>query len=530
MKDLQKRKVVMGRSMQLGHCVCNPKKPCPCDIFREKDICPCAGERLDPPSGPVRLTEMVEYAGCASKIDAATLKSVLRGLPFLDDPRVLIGVPAGDDAGVYRIADDLAIVQTVDVFSPSVDDPYTFGQIAAANSLSDIYAMGGRPITALSIVGFPIRTVPDDVMHQILRGGIDKMTEAGVPVIGGHSINDKEVKAGFAVTGLIHPDKIAANAGALPGDLLVLTKPLGTGVMAFASQIGRAPKGGPEAAARSMARLNDRAAKLMIEFDAHACTDVTGFGLAGHLSAMAAASGVDVEIQGDDLPTFPGVLECLAEGIFSGAVERNRESFGESLKAGENVPQPLVDLCFDPQTSGGLLLAVSESVAEKLLGRLKEEGIIEAAIIGKALGKGTGRIALRSNVSPLPLGEGLGVRACQKTTQTNNKNIPQPESNTMECCSHQPESAQNAGASEIQKKFLDFLQAANAPGTLDKKTKQAITIALSVHARCEPCVKSHLKKARDLGFSQDEIDEAAWLAISFGGSPTMVFYQGLRNS
>ena len=166
---------------------------------------------------------------------------MLKGLPFYDDPRVLVGAPAGDDAGVYKLNDELALVQTVDVFTPSVDDPYTFGQIAAANSLSDVYAMGGRPITALSIVGYPIRTMPDDAMHQILRGGVDKMTEAGVPVVGGHSINDKEIKAGFAVTGIVHPDKIVTNAGARPGDRLILTKPLGTGILAFAAQIGRAP-------------------------------------------------------------------------------------------------------------------------------------------------------------------------------------------------------------------------------------------------------------------------------------------------
>ncbi|MHC4178272.1 MAG: selenide, water dikinase SelD, partial [Planctomycetota bacterium] len=182
-KDLEKRKRVMQRSMQLGHCICDPKKACPCDVLRERDICPCAGERLEGPSGPIRLTSLVERPGCASKIDQAALQQVLDGLPAPDDPRVLVGVPAGDDAGVFRLNGDVALVQTVDVFSPSVDDPYVFGQIAAANSLSDVYAMGGRPITALSIVGFPIRTVPDDVMHQILRGGVDKMAEAGVPVI-----------------------------------------------------------------------------------------------------------------------------------------------------------------------------------------------------------------------------------------------------------------------------------------------------------------------------------------------------------
>ncbi len=497
MKDPAKRKKVMARSMQLGHCICNPKKPCPCDVFREKDLCPCAGEREEAPAGPVRLMELVEYAGCASKIDAAMLKSALSGLPFLNDPRVLVGAPAGDDAGVYKIADDLALVQTVDVFAPSVDDPYTFGQIAAANSLSDIYAMGGRPVTALSIIGFPIRRVPENVMREILRGGIDKMTEAGVPVIGGHSINDNEVKAGFAVTGLIHPDRIAANAGAQPGDRLILTKPLGTGVIAFAAQIGRAPDGGSEAAAKSMARLNDRAAKLMLEFHAHACTDVTGFGLAGHLGAMAAASKVDVELFGDDLPLLPGVAQCLREGILSGAVERNRESFGEMIAADENVPQSLVDLCFDPQTSGGLLIVVPEPAASTLLSRLHDEGMPEAAIIGEVTAFGSGRVRLRTRRSPLSPEKGMGARTeCCEPAINNN---PRQEMNNMDCCAHQnesisPRSDESGNVAAIQRKFADFVQTANAPGALDGKTKRAVAIALSVHARCEPCVKSHIKR------------------------------------
>ena len=295
---------------------------------------------------------------------------------------------------MYRLDDDVALVQTVNVFSPSADDPYTFGQIAAANSLSDVYAMGGRPITALSIVGFPLHTLPTDALHEILRGGIDKMAEAGVAVVGGHSINDAEVKAGFAVTGLIHPERIVTNAAAQPGDCLILTKPLGTGIITFAAQIGRAPAGATESAARSMAALNRDAARLMIECNAHACTDVTGFGLMGHLGAMAAASGVDVEIVWDDLPLLPGVLECLAEGIASGAVERNRESSSDCLVAGDGVQPAMLDLCFDPQTSGGLLIAVPASAADDLLGRLHAAGVTEAAVIGKVVGAGSGRVTL----------------------------------------------------------------------------------------------------------------------------------------
>jgi selenide,water dikinase len=524
MKDLAKRKRVMARSMRLGHCICNAKKSCPCDIFQQHDVCPCAGESLDGQAGPVHLMSMVQSAGCASKIDKATLSRVLEGLPFLDDPRVLVGAPAGDDAGVYRLDDDLALVQTVDVFSPSADDPYTFGQIAAANSLSDVYAMGGRPITALSIVGFPLHTVPTDALHEILRGGIDKMTEAGVPVVGGHSINDSEIKAGFAVTGLIHPDKIVTNAGARPGDCLILTKPLGTGIMTFAAQIGRAPAGAAEAAARSMAALNRDAAKLMIECDAHACTDVTGFGLMGHLGAMAAASGVDVEIVWDDLPLLPGVLECLAQGIASGAVERNRESSGHCLVAGDDVQPPMLDLCFDPQTSGGLLIAVAASVADDLLGRLHTAGVAEAAVIGKVVGPGSGRVVVRTD----------GRRPVLSPSNLEQQPIAR-EANNMACCESNHPSDQSpgsvaSGVTAAERKFQEFLLAAGAPGALDAKTKQAIAIALSVLARCEPCVKSHLKKARAMGFSQEEIDEAAWMGIGFGGSPAMVFYNGMRKS
>ena len=543
MKDLAKRKRVMARSMRLGHCICNAKKSCPCDVFQQLDLCPCAGESMDGPAGPVHLMSMVQSAGCASKIDKATLSRVLEGLPFLDDPRVLVGAPAGDDAGVYRLDGDVALVQTVDVFSPSADDPYTFGQIAAANSLSDVYAMGGRPITALSIVGFPLHTVPTEALHEILRGGIDKMTEAGVPVVGGHSINDAEIKAGFAVTGLIHPDRIVTNAGARPGDCLILTKPLGTGILTFAAQIGRAPAGAPQSAARSMAMLNRDAARLMVECNAHACTDVTGFGLMGHLGAMAAASAVDVEIVWDDLPLLPGVLECLAEGIASGAVERNRESSGHCLVAAADVQPAMLDLCFDPQTSGGLLIAVAETVAADLLGRLHAAGVVEAAVIGKVVGKGAGRVFLRTDGrkgTEVVVGkdsEELTALSRQPPPSPSPCDDPQPvarEANNMACCesNHQsvPSPSDAGGVTAAERKFKEFLQAAGAPGSLDARTKQAIAIALSVLARCEPCVKSHVKKARAMGFSQEEIDEAAWMAIGFGGSPTMVFYNGVRQT
>lgn len=532
MKNLEKRKRVMQRSMRLGHCICNAKKSCPCDIFQQHDVCPCAGEKLDGHAGPVRLMSLVENAGCASKIDKETLNRVLTGLPFLDDPRVLVGAPAGDDAGVYRLDENTALVQTVDVFSPSADDPYQFGTIAAANSLSDVYAMGGRPISALSIVGFPIHDAPDDALHQILRGGIDKMAEAGVAVVGGHSINDKEVKAGFAVTGLVHPDRIVTNAGARPGDRLILTKPLGTGMLTFATQIGRPPQGWIDAATRSMAMLNRRASELMIEYGVHACTDVTGFGLMGHLTAMAAASKVDVDILWDDLPLLPGILQCMAEGIASGAVERNRESCEQRLVADDTVEPAMLDVCFDPQTSGGLLLAVPSSAADELLEKLHAAEMAEAALIGKVLETTSGRVFLHTDGRWQERVRAIGTWEPFLFVQ---EKQPMPRENgEMSCCEGNHDTVHpipndTGVATTVEAKFKEFLQTAGAPGALDGKTKQAVAIALCVLSRCEPCIKIHIKKARNMGFTQEEIDEAAWMAISFGGSPTMMFYNEFRS-
>jgi selenide,water dikinase len=547
MKSLDRRKRVMERSMRLGHCICDPKKPCPCDLFREMDVCTCAGERLEAPSGPVQLTRLVEGAGCASKIDQATLKAVLGRLPATDDPRVLVGMAAGDDAGVFRLSDDLALVQTVDVFAPSVDDPYLFGQIAAANSLSDVYAMGGQPLTALSIIGFPTDTLPEAVMGDILRGGIDKMAEAGVPVIGGHSIKDGEVKAGFAVTGLVDPARILTNAGAQPGDALLLTKPIGTGIIAFAAQIDRAPQDGIEEASRSMASLNRTAAELIVRFDVHACTDVTGFGLMGHLSEMARASGVDVELVWDDVPVFPGVLECVAQGMLPGAAERNRESSSGCVRAADDVHPTMLDLLFDPQTSGGLLIAVPAAEAQALLAALGTAGISSASVVGKVLARGTGQVMVRTTgARRLP----VAVRRLDKLTVARNVQGQAPETpvaaveakemsrmearpNDAECCAEGRASVPKAGGratadANAAQQFQDFLRAVNAPGSLDAYTKRMLAIALSVLARCEPCVLSHMEKARQMGISEAEIEEAAWMAISFGGSPVMMFYNGLK--
>jgi selenide,water dikinase len=546
MKDLAKRRRVMQRSMRLGHCICDARKPCPCDLFKDKDVCLCAGERMEAPAGPVRLTHLVQNAGCASKIDQASLKRIIEGLAFPADPRVLVGAAAGDDAGVYQLSDGTAIVQTVDVFTPSVDDPYLFGQVAAANSVSDIYAMGGRPLVALSIVGFPIGMVPEKVLHEILRGGIDKMAEAGVAVIGGHSIKDAEIKAGFAVTGVVDPKHLTLRAGARPGDVLVLTKPIGTGIVAFAAQIDRAPASALDAAARSMTTLNKAAAEAMLQFDAHGCTDITGFGLIGHLAEMAAGSRTDVEIVWDDIPLLPGVLELVGQGVIPGGVERNRESSGAAATLGKGVSQVMLEVCMDAQTSGGLLIAVPRKKADALLARLHARGVTDAAVIGKVRGKGAGRVFIETR----------GNRTIVETTLSNeptfsrepnlsreptlsrepkvsafNESEPDmPKKSKDPCCcpDHGAEAAPATSTSVAQQKFKEFMKAVDAPGALDAHTKEAIALALAVMARCSPCVKNHVAKARSMGFSDAEIDEAAWMAIAFGGSPVMMFYNNAR--
>jgi selenide,water dikinase len=532
MINMERRKRVMQRSIRLGHCICDHRLPCPCDVFKEKNICSCAGERPEDPTGPVQLTKLVEKAGCASKIDQAFLKQVLKGLPAVHDPRVLVGVPAGDDAGVYDMGDGTALVQTVDVFTPSVDDPYTFGQVAAANSVSDIYAMGGTPITAVSVLGFPVRKIPDKAMNDILCGGIDKMNEAGVAIIGGHSINDSEIKAGFCVNGTIDKDKIVTNAGAKPGDVLILTKPLGTGIVAFAAQIGRARAESVEATARSMTTLNKEASQLMVEFGAHACTDVTGFSLCGHLSEMALSSGVDVEVIWDDIPLFPGVLDYAAGGILPGAIERNKDSCAERIIADEALSQEMVDICYDAQTSGGLLIAIAKKDADAFLKALNGAGISAASVIGNVPAKGSGLVHIKTT----------GKRKTPHTRPHKQDRKPQTAAKIRDtkdeiqsevaCCADAVPSgtSEGSGIDQIKARFNNFLGAASSPHGLDAYTKQAMAVALSVATRCEPCLKMHLKKAKEKGFTQDEIDEAAWMGISFAGSPAMVFYEQLKNS
>ena len=289
----------------------------------------------------------------------------MRGLPRLSDANVLVGFDTADDAGVYRLTPDCALVQTVDFFTPIVDDPYLFGAIAAANSLSDVYAMGGRPLSALSIVGWPAKADMED-LRQVMRGGAEKMIEAGCVILGGHSVNDDEPKFGYAVTGIIHPDRVKANSGARPGDALVYTKRTGTGVISTALKRGIAADEHVAAAIESMTTLNRKACEAMLEFDVGGCTDVTGFGFLGHAREMALASKVSLEIEAAAIRFLPGALEYAQQGAIPAGLRNNREFVAESVVFCCDVLPGVADLLYDPQTSGGLLISLPEADAAAL--------------------------------------------------------------------------------------------------------------------------------------------------------------------
>jgi len=313
---------------------------------------------------------------------------VLASLPRVPNENVLVGFDTSDDAGVYKLSESLALVQTVDFFTPIVDDPYTFGAIAAANSLSDVYAMGGRPISALSILAYPPKGDLDE-LSQILKGGLEKMREAGCAVLGGHSIADEEIKFGYAVTGTIHPKRVKPNAGAVAGDALVFTKRLGTGVIATALKRGLASEAHVQAATDSMLALNRVACERMLELDVHGCTDVTGFGLIGHAREMALASDVMLEIEVDRIQFLPGAVEYARAGAIPGGLRNNREFASCVVEQGRDIPEEIENLLYDPQTSGGLLISLPEKDAAELTKRL--DG---AYRIGRALARGEKAIRL----------------------------------------------------------------------------------------------------------------------------------------
>ena len=293
---------------------------------------------------------------------------------------------------MYRLSDDLAIIQTLDFFTPIVDDPYTFGQVAAANALSDVYAMGGRPLTAMNIVCFPVKTMDMSVLREILAGGLDKLHEAGVTLVGGHSVEDQELKYGLSVTGVVHPQKVVLNTGAKVGDRLILTKPLGTGIINTALKGGVADETAVAKSVKCMVSLNRKASELMVTVEVHACTDVTGFGLLGHACEMIEGTDVSMTIHSSDVPFFPEAKELAEMGMTPGGLHRNREFRLSMVEFGGSIPQSMSDILFDPQTSGGLLISLPASEAESLLGRMHKEGIDEAAIIGEVMAEPKGRI------------------------------------------------------------------------------------------------------------------------------------------
>ena len=328
----------------------------------------------------MRLTQFAKSAGCAGKLGPGALEVALKTLPHQDIANVLVGYENSDDAGVFQLTSDIAVAQTVDYFPPMVDDPYTFGQVAAANALSDVYAMGGQPKTALSIVGFPTTGVDFSILGDIMRGGLDKLNEAGVALMGGHSVRDDEIKFGYAITGIIETKNIRQNSGARVGNRVILTKPLGIGLITTAVKRGQPQPEHVQAAIATMLELNRRASEICLGFRVDTMTDVTGFGLAGHGSEVAKASRVTLQLDHRKLPLLPGVLEYSRAGFCAGGLESNREFFGARVSIPNSIPMELQNVLFDPQTSGGLLVFCQPADAGALLTSLQSEGIRAAEI------------------------------------------------------------------------------------------------------------------------------------------------------
>ncbi len=319
----------------------------------------------------------------------------MKGLVIPSDINVIVGSGDKDDAGVYRVSSELALVQTLDFITPVCDDPFEFGRIAACNSLSDVYAMGGRPVTAMNIVAFPLQKFSLDILSKILDGGLSVMKEAGVQLLGGHSIDDPELKYGLSVTGVVHPEKVLRNNGLKPGDSLVITKPLGTGIIATALKAGLAAEAILKGFIKSMGTLNRCAAEIMLKYNVNACTDVTGFGLAGHILEMIEGTACSVVLDATKLPLLDGVVENAAMGLIPGGLYRNRTYAGEKCIISENVSRELADILFDPQTSGGLLISLPDKKAEEMVFEMKKAGIEQAAIIGKVIDGGNKSITLK---------------------------------------------------------------------------------------------------------------------------------------
>lgn len=497
-----RRAEVMARSRALGHCVCDVRKPCPCDDLLERDLCPCAGERPLATGTPVRLTKHVKAAGCAGKIAKADLDRLLSGLPDLADPRVLVGRHSGDDAGVMHLGGDTDTVFTVDVFPPPIDDPATFGRIAAANSLSDVWAMGGRPQAALAIVGFPLAKLPGEILRAILDGAFRALADAGVPCIGGHSIASDEPLCGFAVIGSVPHLQARTNAGARPGDVLVLSKPIGGGLHVFANAIDRADPAQLATVTAAMATMNRAAGEALIPGGATAATDITGFSLLGHLGEMAKQSGAAIELWWDAIPIFPGSLELARAGVIPGAVDRNREGCGQlsvDLAAMDAAQQAVL---FSPETSGGILAVLPPARVAAYLA-----AVPGAIVIGRVAG-----------AEP---GGRLTVLATRKQPMPDCCANPPVATPAQPCC------APAAAGPDPLAAWRTYMQSVLAPGALNAREKRLIAYALSISGRCAPCVDSQAGAARAAGATDAELTEAAALAVAFGGAPAGAFLQSL---
>jgi selenide,water dikinase len=323
------------------------------------------------------------------------LEKALSGLPRLTDPNLIRGLDSPDDAGVYKINNRLAIIQTLDFFTPIVDDPYAFGKIAAANSLSDVYAMGGKPLTAMNIACFPTGLLDISVLNKILKGGAEKVAEAGALLVGGHTVDDKELKYGLSVTGVVNPNKMITNSGARPGDKLILTKPLGTGILGTAVKAGLAQKKTIKILIECMATLNNKASEIMQQVGVNGCTDITGFGFIGHAAGMAENSRAGITIFADSIPLLPETEDFALKGALPGGTQRNREFYAHLVKFSNTVPQHKQDILFDAQTSGGLLISVSGEKAEKLINSLHQAGVKDAVIAGEVVERPQGKLIIK---------------------------------------------------------------------------------------------------------------------------------------
>lgn len=347
----------------------------------------------------IRLTQTAKRAGCAAKHPPGYLLPLLGKLPAITDPNVLVGSATADDAAIYKLSDDLALVLTTDFFTPIVDHPYDFGAVAAANALSDVYAMGGQPLAALNIVGFPEATLEPAVLGEILRGAAAKAHEAGIDIVGGHTIKTDEPIFGLAVVGTIHPQKVLTNAGAKPGDALILTKPLGLGIITTASKQGTDTHGAIREAIKVMTTLNRAAAEVITELGAHAVTDVTGFGLLGHLRNMTAASQVTADVWLESVPVIPAAWEYVRAGIAPGGTHANWRFLADWVSYAEDISKEDQLVLADAQTSGGLLIAVPHERAVGMREALVRAGVKEAAIVGRLTTGEPGRINVSRRAS-----------------------------------------------------------------------------------------------------------------------------------